>query len=613
MTFNSSALILAVLLAGSINLLANPYPTEVMKWAESEKTKQRKAGAEILKKIHDAAKKGDKSVDIPKGVYRFTETTIPHQPTHIELRDIKNFSIEGNDSWFYFEKQASAFKIAQCSNLIIRNLNIDYDPLPYVQGTVVSINDKAKPRTFVFKPDPGYKMPELMTQTPSWTTAPKSTSRVLLWDKNTLLIKPDQYGMDIPKHSDAIKKLDNGNYEIKTWVWWGRSLIECGFEPGDKVTLWTRAGRTIRIEVCGKVTLDNVDVYAGGFVAYVGYFGDGPFTFRNCDVKRRPGASRLMSNNADGFNIRGTLKGVVIENCSADSIGDDAVNLQGVYYKVFEQISPTELIVAATMPNDGKTSVWHFISGDSWTDKNRPKAKNMRSWGYIGKRKVLEKTSVRYTIPEGRKFHEWSAAARYKPGKTYPAMKVTLDRSIKVDLNSVFWSENSIVRGSVIRNNIFHNILARGIRLQTIDCLVEDNRISYTTGAGITFAGQPGYWGESANCQNITVKNNVFEKNVRSRGNAAVVMVVEGDPQKAEPISNIIFENNKIISPRGSGIELSGCKDVKIIGNTISGARDMPYMKQYSPNQFVDPNTYGQPIVRGKALTNVTIENNTIK
>ena len=595
------------LLTAGISGWSAPFPAEAMKWTTAEKDRQRQAGTELLKKIYAAAAAKQPVFNIPQGVYRFRETQQPWQPTHIALSKVKNFTLEGNGSWFYFEKQASAIKLAECADVTIKNLNIDYDPLPYVQGTVVSLKD-TPPRSFIFKPAPGYAMPEMLLN-----DKPISGRRIFLWDKTTGLLKRDQHGMDITHEANAVKKLADGTYEVSTWVWWGRSLKEAGFKPGVPVTLLRRAGRAIRMEVCGRIELDNVDVYASGFVAYVGYQGDGPFIIRNCDLKRRPGTDRLLSGNADGFNIRGILKGAVIENCSAEAIGDDCVNLQGVYCKVFKQVSPTELIVATTTPNDGAHPVWNFISGDPWNDSARPGNKKLKTWAFLGKRQVLEKTAINYIIPSDRKLHEWAAAGRYQPGKSYPALKVKLDAPINVDENSIFWSENSIVKGSVIRNNVFHNNVARGIRLQTIDAIVENNRISYTTGCALSLGGQPGFWGESTNCRNVVIRNNVFKDSGRCSGNAAITMTVEGDPEKAEPIANILFERNRIINPRGSGIELSGCDNIRLIDNVITGLASLPAISDHNPDNVGPQKEYGKPIVVGKGVKNLTVVNTPAK
>jgi parallel beta-helix repeat protein len=606
-------ILLSGLMIGSLGLSASPFPAKVMKWTQADKDQQRRAGAELLRQLEKAVKEKTTTFNIPKGVYRFHDLQLPHQPTHIFLKGVENLTIEGNDSWFYFDRQASAFLFSNCANVTLKNLNIDYDPLPYVQGTVVSCDDASRPRTFTFRPDPGYTMPELLVKdSVDWRTSINGNCRIMLWDKQTGLVKADQHGMDIINGKNSVQKLADGTYKIATWVWWGRSLKDAGVETGAPVTLWRRAGRAIRMEICGKVVLENVDIYASGFVGYVGYFGEGPCIFRNCDLKRRPGTDRLVGGNADGFNVRGTLKGALIENCSVEAIGDDAVNLHGVYNKVFEQQSPTELIVARTYDSEGPNPVWHFISGEPWTDSNRPQSKNLKTWAYLGKSNVLQKTALMYTIPESRKLHKWAAAARYTPGKAYPAFKVTLAEPMTLDSNSVFWSENAVVKGSVIRNNNFSNIVARGIRLQTTDAVVENNKVSHTTGPALTLAGQPGYWGEATNCQNIVIRNNLFQESGSCGGNAAVVMKVEGDPEKAEPIANIVFENNRIINPRGSGIELVGCENVTIIHNTISGLKSRPYMTDYNPDHYLDPQTYGQGVVEGPSLKKVKLAGNKI-
>lgn len=593
-------------------LKATPFPANEMKWTSDDKNQQRQAGNSLSQKLYAAAKSGEKSFNIPKGIYRFNETAMPKQPYHIELRGVKNFTIEGNNSLFIFERQASYLRLIKCDNLTIKNLQLDSDPLPYTQGTVISINEKD--RTIEYKPDPGFPFPELMVkQNLSWNKFARINKRVLIWDRKTGLIKPDQLGMDISSAKDAVTKLPNGNYRVKVAVWWGKTLKNAQFEIGDAVTMWARAGRGIRIEVCGKIVLDNVDIYSAGFVAYAGHLGQGPFIIRNCDIKIRPGTTRLMSGNADGYNIRGTYHGAVIENCKSEAIGDDHVNLQGVYFKVFETVSPTELIVAVTPENEGANPVWHFLSGTPWNDKEQPQMKDLKSWAYLGKAKVLSKQPLIYTIPAKRKIHEWAAAGRYAPGKKYPALRVKLDKPVPTDANTVFWSENAILKGSVIRNNVFYNNLARGIRLQTIGATVENNKISYTTAQAMSLSGHPGFWGEATNSQDVIIRNNTFKDSGRCGGNAAVEMVVEGNPEVTEPIKNIIFENNRIINPRGSGIELVGCENVQIINNVITGLKTRPYRDRY--NRYlpkINLANYGIPIVKGRGLKNIVIKDNKI-
>jgi hypothetical protein len=594
-----------------INLVpAAPYPDKVMKWTATEKLQQRQAGKEILQKIHDAIKNNLPGITIPTGVYRFTKTEKMVQPSFIVLRNVKNFVINGSGAWFYFERQATAFRFFQCDNLTLKNINIDYDPLPYIQGTVVAFDDNSPP-TLTFKPDDGYKMPELLlNSSQSWRQGQKKrsgTTRMLLWDKETKLIKANQNGMDISAVDDAITALKDGTYRVKTWVFWGEKFSSTGIKIGDPISLWRRAGRVIRLELCGKIILDNVNIYASGFVAYTGYHGDGPYIIRNCKLERRAGTNRLMSSNADGINIRGIKGAAIIENCKIEALGDDCLNLHGVYYKVFEQLNPTEIIVPCKVGNEYSQAVWHFSQPAKWLDQRRPGAK-LSSWKYLGKSKVISLTTIEYTIPHNAKINK-----RYKAGKVYKAFKVKLSSPIKVDVNSIFWSESAIVKGSIVRNNIFRNNLARSIRLQTINCLIENNKISNSTHSALTLYGQPGYWGEAANCQNITIRNNVFTDSGRSSGSAAVVMTVSGNPLLVEPISNIVFKNNQIIRPRGSAIELAGCKQVKIINNTVSGLKNRPYVKDHnSLANYIDPKSYGKPFVQGAGLVDIKLENNKI-
>ncbi|NJN50300.1 MAG: hypothetical protein HC798_04000 [Polaribacter sp.] len=92
----------------------------------------------------------------PKGkIDLFTNNNKNHL---IEIKNLKNVIIEGNDAEITIHDPLKGFlSIFKSNNIIVKNLYIDYDPLPFTQGKIMAIDLKDK--TFQLKIDEGF--PEL--------------------------------------------------------------------------------------------------------------------------------------------------------------------------------------------------------------------------------------------------------------------------------------------------------------------------------------------------------------------------------------------------------------------------------------------------------------------
>ena len=367
----------------------------------------------------------------------------------------------------------------------IKNLILDWDPVPFTQGKVVSIDHKKN--TFIFKPDTGYeKLYDRLLKS--------DRIRGMLFNQKTRKLKSGQRGFCLK----ILKKLDNGTYEIKVRGFYGYKAKKCGFETGDFIAVLARMGRAVKTEVSSNVHYENITLYAAPFVCFVENVGKGGHVYRKCKIVKRPGTDRLISGNADGFNSANTLKGPTLDGCEIENIGDDFVNIHGVYYRVFEQKSPTVLIVQPFGSNGVAKPAISFLEN--------------KTWNSLGKRTVLTKKSFTYTVTASKKgkMRKWAAAMNYKPGKKTRAFEIKLDKAIDLKNITIFSAGTVTGNNAVIKNCKFTGSLARGIRLQSEDTIIENNVIARCLGPGLTTGGQPGFWGESVTSKNLKINNNSF-------------------------------------------------------------------------------------------------------
>ncbi len=545
----------ALIFAGCATVsIAQPFPAEIAKWSDQEKNVQRKAGDDLLKKLAAAIKAKKTNFNIPKGVYRFSKT-IGKRPCHVKFLNAGNMTVEGNGSSFFFENQATGLSIYKCNNLTIKNLVLDWDPVPFTQGTVTALD--VKDNSFTFKPDAGYGA--------NCDNIFKGSGlRGMLFDPKTRKMKPRQGGFCVYSK----KKLDNGSYQIKVRGFYGAKAKACGFAKGDLIAIWMRKGRAVKVEVTEKITLENITLYSAPFIGFVENVGAGGNVYRKCRIIKRPGTNRLIGGNADGFNASNTLKGPTLDGCEIDTIGDDFVNFHGVYYRIFEQVSPTELIVQPFGSNGVKLPELSFLEN--------------KTWNLMGTRKCVSRKAFTYTIPDVSKkglSHKWAAAKNFKAGSKTRALRIKLDKPLKLDNPAIFSCASAVASGAVIKNCKFTGSLARGIRFQSTDAVIENNDISLALGPLLSVCGQPGYWGEAVTSSNLIVRNNVFSEGclgARNRHPGVVEITAPGTLPGAQAASNIKFTGNRIIRPGAAAIYLNVCRNIIVSGNTIIGLGTIP-------------------------------------
>ena len=75
----------------------------------------------------------------------------------IFLNRNKDIVLDGNGCTLLIHPSSRAFAVYRSENIIIRNFNIDYSPLPYTQGRVTKIDSKNYYLEFVV--DQGFPLP----------------------------------------------------------------------------------------------------------------------------------------------------------------------------------------------------------------------------------------------------------------------------------------------------------------------------------------------------------------------------------------------------------------------------------------------------------------------
>ncbi|MDR1281860.1 MAG: right-handed parallel beta-helix repeat-containing protein [Opitutaceae bacterium] len=576
-----------------------PFPADIAAWTDATKDQQRDAGRKLLAQIASDIGAGKKDIRIPQAHYRFAENTGGRYPAHIVLpRGMDAVTLDFQGSTLWFETEASGIVLPDARGTTLRNVFLDWNPLPFIQGTVVATQPVSN--TFDVKLDPGYERASLPLMKETWR------GRGIAFDHATRELKSGQHGCEIT--FSWTRRQPDGSYRLKFHGHHGVPLDDAGIAPGDPYVMLRRMQRAVRMESAENCTLEDVTLYAAPFVAFVHNAGGAP-AFRRCNILRRPGTNRLIAGNADGINCDNMTKGPLIENCRMETLGDDFVNVHGHFARVIWQEAPDQ-IVTTRMNRRGNMNTpltVEFLERATM----RPLGKRKATW-----------TAANWKVEAGRtlanlshKWHSGDAAALSVDtiGKTLHAARLKLDQPIAITGDVIVLCEALSSPGTIIRNNDFKGSLARGLRLQSPHVLVENNTISLTLGPAVTLVGHASFWGEGPYVYDATIRNNTFVKNSRAGGiggQRGVILVQEGSGYATSRLPHDIrIHKNTISGSGGPAIVTRGVDDLAITGNTITGYGQLAPLPPAKGKAI--PSGTGAAIVVD-SIKNLTLENNVI-
>ena len=381
----------------------------------------------------------------------------------IELKNAKNIIIDGNGSEIIIHDPLKGFfSIFKSENIIVKNLIIDYDPLPFTQGKIVGVDIKGK--TFDFKIDKGFPSLNMdMFQ---------KANRVwgMLMDPKI----PGKLKDGAPNYysSKDFKKLEPGTFRIRMK---GPRLLKF-MEIGD---LYVHVARNngsaiFRTNMSKNITyLENTNYTspAGTFNAV----NMEEWNIIGHKLKLKEG--RIHSANADCMHVNGGKFGPWIENSLFEGYSDDAVNLKTTKRHILKQLSSTELILK-----------WKVVKGDIL------RIYNPREGKFLGT----------YTVIENKFLGNQQMSVK---------LNKPLQETINVGdtkKNDIAYIDNQSNESFVIKNNTFRNARRYGILIQASNGLIERNYFENLSQSAITLINGVD-WGEGFIPHNIVINQNIFK------------------------------------------------------------------------------------------------------
>lgn len=460
----------------------------------------------------------------------------------IIIKDGKNISITGIENRteiLVVNPMLSGFKVLGGENIAIRNFIIDYDPLPYTQGTIMAVDFDAA--YFDIDLDAGY-----IDFTDKMLANPGSTFGL----PNRVNGETDsQFG------PWAIVAKEFIHLHDRVWrivaadaAYLKMTSLQVGARFVHKSCVWIDAA--VSSSNCINVTAENITVFSS--IGSSSLWGNNDkVTIKNLKVTIPEGSERLLSTNQDSIHGFGNRGGMIIDGCSFYGMADDGINIHGRSAVVKEVLADDKVVVMTGGVTDCRIGddlmIFNFAIG---YEKTKVKAIEVETscGGHI------------QTITFDRKVSGLSAGNDY------------FDKNGDNIFNLSACSHNT-----VIKNCSFFAMRGRSILMNTHDILIENNTFYNVEGWAVSLDNDPN-WKEGPASFNITIRNNNF--NGVGFGYATSIFIRSmHNPGGGEPfrnIKNVVVENNTFTKLINSAIGTSGVEGLVIKNNKISNIDESP-------------------------------------
>ena len=484
---------------------------------------------------------GRQTIVVPPGRYRVQ----PQHAQHLVLKGLHDIRIMADDVEMICTETTRALTITNCTNVTLRGLTIDYDPLPFTQGRIIKLSADKKIHDI-----------ELFAGYPDGTTIVATKYEIFRPDTRTL--RCHDYGY-------TAEKIDAQHIRIVK----GHSHADDLEQEGDLIVIASsnaphgQAGHAIETGHSRKVRLEKITLYASNAFGFLEHDCDGT-TYEQCRIDRRPAAEdpvlraspRLRSLNADAFHSTQAVKGPAYLECSARFMGDDCINIHGTYHMIMAAHGRELRVLANRHLNIQPGDPVELVQYDG---QRLPDAQAVA----IAPAGAI-RDEERAFLHKQRMHEEFRTNAH---GALSKAFIITLDREVAMATGGVICALNRIGSGFMIKGCDFGFNRSRGILIKASQGAVIGNRMEGCWMSAILVS--PEYWWLESGCSRaVQISGNriIACQGVPIRVEAPSAT---GAPAPAGAHEDITIMSNTIKDCPTPGILVTSTKGLRIADNKL--------------------------------------------
>jgi hypothetical protein len=498
-------------------------------------------------------------IHFPPGTYDIVD--VEDGASALTIQASPAVTLTGDASHFVIRNPKSGFLLTDRSqDVTVQGFSVDYDPLPFSQTRVESVNRLTG--KVVVQVEPGF--PELDAYHFSTSKTWDGERRGIL--KDPVVDGRLKAGVPNTVTVKSVERLGRGRYRL-----------DVGFEDvfffraGDRYVHLARGGPAVFVSHASThVTFRDLTIFSGPGPAFLSG-GSSGVSLEDTNVVMAPG--RWHSVDADGFIAYRNRSGPHVRGALFEGTGDDVINMNTAPAVALERLSDLRfLLVGRTNHLDTRHS-FEVQPGDLIRVYN-PKAGEL-----VGESEVTD--VLPRTLADGTQAHDVAFASRL----------ANANYGDREDA-PIFYNDSNASEGFSVRNTTIRNTRRYGIVVQAHDGIIEDNLIEATSGNAIVLFNTI-HSGSGFAARNVVIRNNVFRdcyhQRVMQRGSAHAAVVATQlerlgyQPARWRGIQNVTIEGNVFQN-------WSGVPAMRL--SAVSGALVLENRFEYTGNErpwFPDP------------------------
>ncbi len=457
-----------------------------------------------------------------------------HRPS-LDVEKLDNITIDGQGATLVGHDIARLFFIHNSHHITLRNLTVDWDPLPHTSGRVVRL----LPEEHAFEIEP---------QIPAYPLAGRIVQGVLAYNPKRHRLADcgwEVYQTQGERDADPTQLTPDGH--LRVFQTRNGGLPEIGWHVVVRHQVY--GYDAFVFDKCADVLLEDITVHAVPGMAVIG-FGSRDMTIRR--IKVVPSDGGWMSATADAMHFNGCRGTVTVEDSEFAGMGDDAINIHAMYGLATARIDDHTLAV-------GRARMHPYY------DKTRG------IWDAPAPGDLLEYSGGEEPLLAQGQLHVAAARQDAKQQRTIVTFTEALPAGVGENTVLSNLSTSPVVR---IHRCTVHGNRARGMLLQTRDVLVEGCVFEDISGAGLHICTDAQDWWESLGSRDVTVKDCVFRRcNFGVARREAALDIFSDLPHGRQSAAGVhqrlhilrnTFEDNT-----GAAIHIGSSDDVEVRGNHI--------------------------------------------
>ena len=277
---------------------------------------------------------------------------------------VADVSIDGNGCTFLLGPNVRFLRVTSCANFSLRNLNVDFDPLPFAEGTVIASSPDKRTIDVRLQPTGDKRQSRLLPVGGPTREDGEQAFFGMVWHPGPYGLLTHHYWIERMELLTGHEPLDDASPIIRATTndrFRGFADIRPGttqaslpipgiahrFGPGSCFEIWDNDG----------VLLEDVELWSAPWFGFRVFRNRGEVIFRRVNIRPKPGSGRLSSTWRDGFHVKGNSARLLWEDCMIAGTHDDAFNISHHCSRVQQVISPTKIIVQQTFPLN--VMPWH--------------------------------------------------------------------------------------------------------------------------------------------------------------------------------------------------------------------------------------------------------------